>query len=63
MNEQEREEQRSEALNAIHDEALKLAKRDDLAEEVQNGLNLIILLSRHKYDVRNEKEKRAGGEQ
>jgi hypothetical protein len=51
-----------EALNAIHDEALKLAKRNDLAEEVQNGLNLIILLSRHKYDVRNEKEKRAGGE-
>ncbi len=53
----------SGALDAIHDEALKLAKRDDLAEEVQNGLSIIILLSRHKYDVRNEKEKRAGGEQ
>ena len=55
-------EQMSEALDAIHDEALKLARRDDLTEEVEDGLNLIILLSRHKYDVRNEKEKQAGGE-
>ncbi len=52
----------SQALDAIHDEALKLAMRDDLPEEVQDGLNLIILLSRHKRDVRNGKEKRAGGD-
>ena len=56
-------EQMSEALDAIHDEALKLALRDDLTEELENGLNLIILLSRHKCDVRSEKEKQAGGEQ
>jgi hypothetical protein len=49
------EEEMSQALDAIHNEALKLALRDDLPEEVQNGLNLIILLSRHKRDVRNEK--------
>ena len=52
----------SQALDAIHDEALKLAMRDDLPEEVQDGLNLIILISRHKRDVRNTKEKQAGGE-
>ena len=52
----------SEALDAIHDEALKLARRDDLTKELENGLNLIIMLSRHMYDVRNEKEKRDGGE-
>ncbi len=55
-------EQMSEALDAVHDEALKLARRDDLTEEVEAGLNLIISLSRHKYDVRNEKEKRDGGD-
>ena len=38
----------SEALDAIHDEALELARRDDLTEELENGLNLIILQSRHK---------------
>ena len=56
------EEQMSEALDAIHDEALKLAQRDDLTEELENGLNLIIMLSRHKYDVRTGREKQAGGE-
>ena len=56
------EEQMSDALDAIHDEALKPARRDDLTKELENGLNLIIMLSRHKYDVRNEKEKQAGGE-
>ncbi len=55
------EEQMSEALDAIHDEALKLARRDDLTEELENGLNLIIMLSRHKYDVRTEREKQDGG--
>ena len=57
------EEQMSQALDAIHVEALKLAMCDDLPEEVQDGLNLIILISRHKRDVRNLKEKQAGGEQ
>ncbi len=52
----------SEALDAIHDEALKLARRDDLTEAVEDGLNLIILLARHKYDARIKKEKRDGGE-
>ena len=47
----------SEVLDAVHEEALKLARRDDLPEEVQVGLNLIILLSRHKADVRNRREK------
>ncbi len=56
------EELMSEDLDAIHDEALRLARRDDLTEEVEDGLNLIIMLSRHMYDVRNEKEKRDGGE-
>jgi hypothetical protein len=56
------EEEMSQALDAIHDEALKLALRDDLPEEIQDGLNLIILLSRHKQDVRSGKEKQAGGE-
>ena len=53
----------SQALDAIHYEALKLAMRDDLPDEVQDGLHLIISLSRHKRDVRNEKEKQAGGKQ
>ncbi len=53
----------SQALDAIHGEALKLALRDDLPDEVQDKLHLIISLSRHKHDVRSGKEKRAGGEQ
>ncbi len=57
------EEEMSQALDAIHDEALKLAMRDDLPEEVQDGLHLIISLSRFKHDVRTAKEKQAGGEQ
>lgn len=34
------EEQMSEALDGILDEALKLARRDDLTIEVEDGLNL-----------------------
>ncbi len=52
----------SQALDAIHDEALKLAMRDDLPDEVQDRLHLIISISRHKRDVRNEKEKQSGGD-
>lgn len=49
----------SEALDAVHEEALKLARLDNLPEQVQDGLNLIILLSRHKADVRSQSEKEA----
>ena len=51
------EAEMSAALDAVHEEALKLARRDDLPEGVQDGLNLIILLARHKADVRNQREK------
>lgn len=57
------EEEMSKALDAIHDEALKLALRDELPDEVQDKLHFIVQLSRHKYDVRSEKEMQAGGEQ
>ena len=49
----------SAALDAVREEALKLARRDDLPEGVQDGLNLIILLARHKADVRSRREKQA----
>jgi hypothetical protein len=47
-----------EALKAIYDEALRLARRDDLSEEVQDGVNLIISLSRYEFDIHNEEERR-----
>jgi hypothetical protein len=53
----------SQALDAIHYEALKLAMRDDLPEGVQDGLDLIILISSHKHDVRTMRGKQTGGEQ
>ena len=56
------EEEMSQALDAINDEALRLAMLDDLPEEVQDGLDLIILLSRHKHDVRTMREKQSGGD-
>ena len=46
------------ALQAIHDEALRLARSDDLSEEAQDIVNLIISLSRYEFDVRNEEERR-----
>ena len=51
----------SEALDAVREEALKLARRDDLPEAVQDGLNLIISRARHKADVRSHREKEAAG--
>ena len=51
------EGQMSEALDAIHDEALKLLQRDDLPHAIEEGLQLIMSIARHKFDVRNEKEK------
>ena len=53
------EAEMSAALDAVREEALKLARRDDLPEGVQDGLNLIILLARHKADVRSRREKQA----
>ena len=49
----------SAALDAVREEALKLARRDDLPEGVHDGLNLIISLSRHKSDIRSLREKQA----
>lgn len=47
----------SEALNAIHDEAVKLLQQN-LSEEVREGLHLIVSLSRNKFDVRTDQEKK-----
>ena len=52
------EEQMSEALDAIHDEVPKLARRDDLTAEVEHGLNLILLLS--EPQVRRARRERKG---
>ena len=46
----------SEALNAIHDEAIKLLKQSR-SKKVQEGLELIISLARYKNDVRTRQEK------
>lgn len=48
-----------EAFSAIHDEALKLLKIESLSDEVEQGLNLILALSRYQFDVRNAEEKRS----
>jgi hypothetical protein len=56
------EQAMSEALDAIHDEALRLLQLD-LPEEVEKGLELIVSLSRYKFDVRTaEEEQRAKGD-
>lgn len=55
------EEAMSKALDAIHDEAVKLLKFD-VPEEVSAGLSLIISLARYKFDVRTQEEKRAAEE-
>lgn len=49
------EEAMLEALNAIHDEAMKLLQHD-LPEEVREGLELIVSIARHKEDVRSSDE-------
>jgi hypothetical protein len=51
----------SEALDAIHDEALQLLQRENLPADVAEGLQLIMSIARHKTDVRNEQEKEATG--
>ena len=51
----------SQAFDAIHDEALKPVRYDDLPGAAQDELHLIISLSRHKRDVRGDKEKQTEG--
>jgi two-component sensor histidine kinase len=45
------EAQMSKALDAIHEEAVKLLEHE-MPHEVNNGLHLIISLARYKSDVR-----------
>lgn len=52
MNEQE---QMSEALDLIHDIAVKLATEDGLSNEAIMGLDQIIALARYKFNVVPEK--------
>lgn len=53
--------QMSEALDAIHDETLKLLQKD-LPEEVEEGLDIIVSIARYKYDIRTNEEKQAASE-
>ena len=48
----------SEALDAIHNEALKLLQ-NDLPEEIREGLDLIVSIARYKQDVRTNEEKQS----
>jgi hypothetical protein len=42
---------KEEALDIIHDLALNLLQREDLAPEVARDLELIHALARHQYDI------------
>ena len=53
------EAEMSAALDAVREEALKLARRDDPPAGAQDGLSLIILLSRRKAGVRSRSEREA----
>lgn len=47
----------SSALDAIHDEALRLMDTvDSISPALQTGLELIISLARHEHDVRSVEE-------
>jgi hypothetical protein len=46
----------SEALSAIHDEAMKLLKLD-LSPEADTTIRLIISIARHQHDVRTHEER------
>lgn len=52
----------SEALDAIYDEAVKLLKYET-SEEVRKGIELIISISRYKFDVRSKKDKKGKGKE
>ena len=47
----------AKALDAIHDEAVRLLGLDP-PDEIEEGLNLIASLARYGFDVRTEGEKR-----
>ena len=53
MNQQE--QNMSKALDAIHDEAIKLLKHD-LPDKAREKINLIISLTRYKSDVRSSRD-------
>jgi hypothetical protein len=48
----------SEALDAIHNEALKLLQHD-LPEEIREGLDLIVSIARYKQDIHTNEEKQS----
>jgi hypothetical protein len=48
----------SEALDAIHNEAIKLLQHD-LSEEIREGLDLIVSIARYKQDIRTNEEKQS----
>jgi hypothetical protein len=52
------EKDMSQALDAIHDEAIKLLQQD-LPEEVREGLDLIVSIARYKHDIRSSQEKQS----
>jgi len=54
------EDAKSEAFSAIHDEAEKLLIRDDLPEEVEEGLERIMAIARYEGDVRTDAERLVG---
>ncbi|MDP2210300.1 MAG: hypothetical protein Q8J63_01015 [Candidatus Aquicultor sp.] len=50
------EENMSNALDAIHDEAMKLLEHG-VPDQASRGLELIISIARYKCDVRSEQER------
>ena len=51
----EQDQPRADALNAIHDEAVKLLDKS-MGQEVRNGIELIISLARYGHDIRTNAE-------
>jgi hypothetical protein len=47
-----------EALDAIHNEAIKLLQHD-LSKEIREGLDLIVSIARYKQDIRTNEEKQS----
>lgn len=50
---------KSKALEAIHEEAVKLLKFD-MPFEVRQGIGLIISIARYQLDVRGSDQKKSG---
>ena len=59
MGDSMRDEAKTAALDAIHEEALRLLSADGLTDEVKRGLELIVSMARYQADVRNEAERAA----